>query len=143
MNKIEEAMRLAYEYHEGKLYGNEPYINHLLRVHSSVWLAGWGEKCQIVALLHDIVEDTDIDYPFLYEKFGAEITSAIKAITRKEDETYFDYIRYSVMNNEIARVVKFFDLMENLEHCYLNKSYSDLVSRYKKALELIAIGDAK
>jgi (p)ppGpp synthase/HD superfamily hydrolase len=143
MDKIELAKSFAYIYHRDQKYGEEPYYNHLWRVFDAVKKAGYGEDYQIVALLHDSVEDTSMSYETIERNFGVEIAGDIASITHIEREKYFDYIRESVMHNEVAKVVKFFDLMDNLEHGFLNEKYASLIPRYKKALQIMTLGDVK
>ena len=69
--------------------GGLPYYNHLLKVYGGV--SSYQEK--IIALLHDIVEDTDITYDDLKE-FGYDnnIIDALKVLTKNKGEYYPDYI---------------------------------------------------
>ena len=54
---LQEAIRIATEAHKGQVdKANQPYINHLVRVTSLVK----GEEAKTVAMLHDVVEDTEI-----------------------------------------------------------------------------------
>lgn len=114
--------------------GGHPYIGHLTRVYSNIeheknqkceddksTLSLFYEKACVVALLHDIVEDTDITLDDLKEmKFDSEIVDAVDAITRREDETkYFDFIE-RVKKNDIARIVKIYDLEDNMDITRLN-----------------------
>lgn len=101
----------------------------------------------LAALLHDVIEDTNftIDdlkklyYNYFVLKFGEENTQTIfhivNCITRKTDETYFDYIQ-RVAKDEKTRIVKFFDIQDNLARCMLNNN-SSLRRRYIKALKML------
>lgn len=69
---------------------------------------------KICALLHDILEDTDYPASGIVEIFGNEIFEVVFALTRQEDEKYFDYID-RVKSNDIAIKVKLADLEDNMD----------------------------
>jgi (p)ppGpp synthase/HD superfamily hydrolase len=140
IDKIDEAVRVATGAHEGQMYGeDEKYINHPLRVwHKTKTL--YNEDVQAVAILHDVVEDSTISLDFIRAYFGVTVGEAIDAITRRKDqETYMEYIQ-RVKHNEIARVVKLFDLqdnMENLAHLPPNHPKQTLYTRYANAKRIL------
>jgi (p)ppGpp synthase/HD superfamily hydrolase len=68
---------------------------------------------QMVAVLHDSIEDTDIAIDDLArEGYPAEVVTAIDGLTHRADESYKDYIE-RLAANEVARRVKLADLNEN------------------------------
>lgn len=141
MNKLDEAIELAIKYHDGQKYADEPYINHLLRVMEAVKNAGHSETAQIVAILHDSFEDTDIDHNEVFEKFGEVIYDSICAMTHKKNLSYEEYILNKVMHDYYAKIVKFYDVLDNFEHSIKNEKYSRLIPKYQKALQLLAFGE--
>lgn len=70
-------------------------------------------EAAIVALLHDLVEDTSVTMDFIYANYPTAIASAVDAMTRREDETYKQYIRKCI-KNPLARRVKKQDILDNL-----------------------------
>ena len=112
------------------------YIFHPLKVMSRVK----GYKCKIVALLHDIVEDTDCTREDL-KKYGLtnEIITAIDCLTKNKNLEYQEYID-KIKNCEIARKVKIEDLKHNMDLKRL-KIVEDKdrkrVEKYKMALEML------
>lgn len=104
------AINLAYQAHEGQVdKAGAPYILHCLRVANA--MVTTDEK--IVALLHDVVEDTEITFEYLeHEGFSEEVVTAVKAITRELEETYNDYL-LRVARNELAYKVKLADMLDN------------------------------
>lgn len=125
-----KAYDLAKKYFENKMdKGGKSYIGHLERVSNAVYLekervvkdkssilGQYYDKAYIVALLHDLLEDTDCT-PEILEKegFDSEIIEAVIAITRRKDEKYyFDFIE-RVNRNDIARLVKKYDLEDNMD----------------------------
>jgi len=110
----EKALMLCVEAHGGvpRRFGGEPYCIHPIAVAES--LRDYDIEYQIVALLHDIVEDTDVTLELLKDLgFPKYIRSAVDAITHRKDESYADYIK-RCNKNEIARLVKTADMLHNL-----------------------------
>lgn len=70
-------------------------------------------EAAIVALLHDLVEDTPVTMDFIYANYPTTIASAVDAMTRREEETYKRYIRRCI-KNPLARRVKKQDILDNL-----------------------------
>lgn len=70
----------------------------------------------IVALLHDTVEDQPdrITLDEIEEMFGVTVRDAVDAISRRKDETYWQYIDRCSLN-PIARRVKIADLVHNMD----------------------------
>lgn len=109
--------------------GGHPYIGHLTRVWSAVekekelichnpnsTLSLFYEKACVAALLHDVLEDTEMTAVNLeFKGFDKEIIDAVEALTRrKEENKYFDFIE-RVSKNDIARKVKIYDLEDNMD----------------------------
>ena len=131
-----EAFNLACDKHsEAKDKNGDPYILHPKYVSDKFDVLDF----KIVAILHDIVEDTDVSLEDLKKlNFPNKIIKAIDAITRRENEAYFDYI-LRVKNNGIARLVKIEDLKHNLlpERISKIKENESLKQRYEKALKIL------
>src|SRR6185312_3852810 len=116
------AVRFAAQAHEEqKDRSGRPYILHPLSVMRRVVEFGYSETHAVVAVLHDVIEDADMEdqmnvYMSLREEFGAEIGDALEAVTRKKatGESYEEYIERAGQN-AIARVVKLADLADNLD----------------------------
>ena len=93
--------------------GGMPYLNHLVKVYAGV--TECNEK--IIALLHDVVEDTDITFEDLKD-FGYPISiiEALNYLTKRKGEYYPDYIdRIINSNNKYAMNVKLADLTHNMD----------------------------
>ena len=108
---IDLARIIATKAHKGqKRWNGKPYITHPERVSLQVKK----DEEKIVAWLHDVIEDTNINIVHLYVEFGSIIGDAVDAITKREGERYLDYI-LRVKSNELARVVKIADIKDNLQ----------------------------
>ncbi|QGJ70183.1 GTP pyrophosphokinase [Planctomycetales bacterium 10988] len=110
MATIEKALIIAANSHQGVVdKEGKPYILHPLRVMMGVE----GEAAKIVAILHDVVEDTEVTFQDLEaEGFSTEVLEALKLVTHGEDQTYAEYV-VACKPNPIARAVKLSDLKDN------------------------------
>lgn len=107
---LNKAIAIAAIAHDGQLdKGGEPYIFHPMRVAQS--LPHTTER--IVAMLHDVVEDSDITIADLREIFPIHIIEAVDVLTRHPKEAYQDYIK-RIAKNPLAREVKLADLEDNM-----------------------------
>lgn len=93
-----------------------------------------------VALLHDVLEDTDYTEQQLLDE-GAEqsVIDLVKVLTRQSTETYSEYIDRICDSENISVIhVKEADLKHNIIKCKLYKDkYKSLLKRYEPALEKI------
>ena len=132
---LEKAIQIAVEAHAGtKDKGGKAYILHPI----SVMMRVETEEEKIVAILHDVVEDTDWTFDALRkEGFSETIIEALETVTKhSEDEDYDKFIQRS-LKNEIGRKVKIADLRENLDVTRigeLNKKDIERINKYKRAL---------
>ena len=135
-----EAIKLALRAHNKQVdkLGN-PYIFHILRVVCDPLLTTEDEF--VVAALHDILEDTNINtiHKLLHEipalQTRRDILDALDIITRKPLQNYFEYIRL-LKTNDIARNVKLADINDHLKPPLPNKA---LISRYESARCIILL----
>ena len=132
MDKIELAKCLAISYHSGqKDRGGVDYVNH------PFWVS---EHCKskdakIVALLHDIIEDTSCTYEILRNLgFHKKIIEAVTAITHVPNMPYDKYIDIC-MTNDIAREVKFWDMIHNSDLTRIPNAGAKDVNRAKKYIK--------
>jgi len=65
-----------------------------------------------VALLHDVVEDTDITLEALQREFPKEVTDAVALLTHDESVDYLAYVQ-ALGHHPVARKVKLADLAHN------------------------------
>ncbi len=119
--------------------GGFPYVLHFLKVYSGV--SDYNEK--VCALLHDIIEDTDVDYDDL-RKIGypEEIIEVLTILTKLKGEDYKDYISRIVnSDNTHAMNIKLADLRHNMESGRIkNPTPNDIeriTKRYEPAYERI------
>lgn len=109
---LERAIEIAAGAHRGQRdKAGAPFILHPLRVIGACSTA----LDRIVAVLQDVVEDSGWTLKDLRkEGFAEEVVAALDAITRRESETYADFVNRAA-RNPIARAVKIADLRDNLD----------------------------
>lgn len=112
MATLEQAISLAAQRHAGQVdKANAPYILHPLRVMLNVP----DIEHKIVAVLHDILEDTTTTTDELYALgFPKHLIEAIVALTKQQGESRIQAAQRT-LRNPIARVVKLADLTDNMD----------------------------
>ena len=113
------------------------YIQHPLYVASQVKT----EQEKAVALLHDVLEDSDITAAdLLAYGLSNEVVTAVQTLTKKKGQSYQDYLE-KVKSNNLARVVKLADLKHNSDLSRLktvsNTDY-ERVKKYKNAIRYLS-----
>ena len=133
---LERAIEIAQEAHKGvKDKGGHDYINHPIRVMHAMS----NDQEKIVAILHDVVEDSDWTFERLKEEgFEDSVIESLRCITKySEEEDYQEFIKRAA-TNKIATKVKMADIEDNLDLSRLGTlTEKDLtrIEKYKKALK--------
>ncbi|MBJ9984324.1 guanosine-3',5'-bis(diphosphate) 3'-pyrophosphohydrolase [Acinetobacter sp. S40] len=112
MSTLEKAIALATKKHAGQLdKAGQPYILHPLRLMLNV--EGMDQK--MVAVMHDLLEDTDTTIVDLITLgFSQNIIDAVVALTKKEGESRLDAAK-RIVKNSLARTIKLADLADNMD----------------------------
>lgn len=134
--KTKKALKLCFEAHKDqKDKSGMPYVFHPFHLAEQMQT----EETTIVALLHDVVEDTDYTIEDLIKKeFGKAVTDAVALLTHDDDTNYMDYVR-AIKENPIAKAVKLADLKHNSDLTRLDVIDEKALSRREKYLKAIAI----
>lgn len=104
-----KAMKIAYNAHLGQVdYNNVPYIFHPYHLAEQMD----DEISCVAALLHDVVEDTQVTMAELEKEFPQEVIDVLTLLTHDDSVDYFDYVR-KIKTNPIATKVKLADLNHN------------------------------
>lgn len=138
-DKTKKAMKIMVRQHKDQLdKSGLPYILH-------PWLvAEWqnDEVRTIVALLHDVVEDTDMTFEDIKnEGFSDEVVDAIKLLTHEDDYDNDEYLM-GIATNDIAIDVKLADLKHNSTISRLDKVEEEDIKRaerYKRNIEFLEL----
>lgn len=136
-NLLNKAIVIAVQAHQGQLdKGKLPYINHPLFVMNNVS----STKEKIVAVLHDVLEDTTVTSEYLRSQgFDNEIVEALELLKHQRGVPYLDYIN-NLKGNKLASNVKIVDLNHNLDMSRLESISEKDIKRkekYLKALEIL------
>ena len=108
---IDRALQFATRVHASQFdKAGQPYIQHCIRVADQCW----STEAQVIALLHDTVEDCPACATELKHEFGVEIYSWVNWLTRPRGCTYVNYIK-SIALYSISREVKIADLRDNMD----------------------------
>ena len=132
-DKVERALFIALHAHsDQKDKSGEQYILHPMRVATEMYT----DEGRVVALLHDVVEDTNVTIEDILYAFDEEIANAISAITHIPNEPNVDYIK-RVKDNPLATSVKLQDLKDNMSPRRMamidSKDRERLFAKYTKA----------
>ncbi|MBP3897429.1 MAG: GNAT family N-acetyltransferase [Mogibacterium sp.] len=133
-DKTKKAMKLCYEAHAGQTdKSGLPYFHHPMHLADQMD----DEDSTVVALLHDVVEDTEYTFSDLEAMgFGDAVIGALRLLTHDDSVPYLDYVR-EIAKNPIARKVKLADLTHNSDLTRLDRepTEKDLerVEKYRKA----------
>lgn len=132
-----KAMKLCFEKHKEQFdKSGLPYVFHPFHLAEQMQ----DEDSTIVALLHDVVEDTNITFEDLSKLgFSSKIIDALRLLTHEEGVPYMEYVK-KIKNNELARKVKIADLTHNSDLTRLDvvdEKSINRVKKYKDALDLL------
>ncbi len=110
--KVKKAAIIAYNAHKNQTdKGGYPYIMHTIHIAEQMET----EEETIAALLHDVVEDTDISFEYLKkEGFSDNVLDCLKILTRTPREDYMEYIKKIKKAGGIALKIKKADMAHNM-----------------------------
>jgi len=137
-NLTKKAMKLCFDAHKEQVdKSGMPYVFHPFHLAEQMT----DEVTTVVALLHDIVEDTNTTFEDL-EKYGfdEDIITALKLLTHNDDTPYMDYVA-KIKTNKIATKVKLADLKHNSDLTRLSVVDEKALKRkekYEKAIKFLS-----
>ena len=141
---LDRAITLAVAAHAGQTdRAGQPYILHPLRV----MLAVEHPDERIVAVLHDVVEDSAVTLDDLAKVgFSATVIEAIDSVTKREGESYPQFVARAGQNI-IGRAVKLADLRDNSDlnrigQQNMTEADWDRHLKYTKAIEQLLSASA-
>lgn len=118
MYSLEEYIDYIKKKHEGQTRKQgTPYYLHPLAVCKILKENGFSFKYQVVALFHDLLEDTDTTYEELIKISDEEIAKAVRLVTKEDGYNMKDYIS-RINNNDLAKMVKLADRLHNLSEAH-------------------------
>lgn len=139
---LEDAIVLATQAHRQQIYPTsqgEPFILHPLRVMLQVV----SDAERVVAILHDVIEDTECTLDDLrHSGYPERVIDALDRLTHRDGETYEAYIE-RIKDDQLARQVKLADLEDNLANnrrlaeCTSSIEVQERIMRYERAIALL------
>lgn len=106
-----KAIKLAYQAHDGQVdKAGMPYILH--PIHLAEQMDDEISTC--VAILHDVVEDTDITFEDLEKEFPESVLVPLRYLTHKKGVPYMEYVE-RILENDVAVKVKLADIDHNMD----------------------------
>ena len=136
-NLTKQALKLCFEAHKEQVdKSGIPYVFHPFHLAEQMT----DEATTVVALIHDVVEDTATTFEDLEKQgFSDEIINALKLLTHDKGVLYMDYVA-EIKTNRIATVVKLADLRHNSDLTRLDVIDEKTLKRkekYEKAIKLL------
>jgi len=130
-----KAMIIAYNAHMNQFdKAGIPYIYHPIHLAEQMETE---VEC-IVALLHDVVEDTKITFEQLEKEFPIDVITALRLLTHDKDIDYMEYIE-EIKKDSIAKKVKIADIIHNMDVTRLNNVIEISIKKRKKYMKALDI----
>lgn len=129
-----KALRICFNAHINQIdKTGMPYVFHPFHLAEQMD----DEDSVCVALLHDVVEDTDITFnDLINEGFNENVINALKLLTHIDDTPYMEYVK-EIKTNPIAKKVKLADLKHNSDLTRLDLNVDKIPPKlelYKEAI---------
>jgi (p)ppGpp synthase/HD superfamily hydrolase len=154
---LAKAIEFATHHHSGQFdRAGFPYILHPLRVLETVQdIEPWGSRAydecytKVVAVLHDVVEDTDVTLDDIEREFDSTILEEVDALTKRKGHesyrAYLDRIRDRLGFGGLAIAVKLADMSDNsrperLAHLPVEKQVR-LAAKYARGRHYLLTGE--
>ena len=134
--ETKKAMKLCFAAHkEQKDKSGLPYVFHPFHLAEQMT----DEETTVVALLHDVMEDSPYTFDDLKEMgFSEAVLSALRLLTHGDDTPYMDYVA-AIKKNPIARAVKLADLRHNSDLSRMDEVTEKTFARREKYLAAIRL----
>ena len=134
--ETKKALALCFNAHKDQLdKSGLPYVFHPFHLAEQMET----EDTTVLALLHDVVEDTDYTFEDLQNLgFAPKVIEALKLLTHGNDVEYMDYVA-NLKSNPLAKAVKLADLKHNSDLSRLDKVDEYAIKRQQKYLNAIKL----
>ena len=131
-----KALKVCFDAHKEQFdKTGMPYVFHPFHLAEQMD----DELSTVCALLHDVVEDTEITFDALFEMgFPKIVLDVLTLLTHEEDMPYMEYVK-KVATNPIAKKVKIADLMHNSDVTRLDQIDEYVIKRNEKYAEALRL----
>lgn len=125
--QIEAAISFLVESINATGNNPKPVILHSIRVGNLLYDFGYAQDIVIAGFLHDVLEDSDVEFPEIKDKFGEQVALLVQAnsfdktITDKVG-SYEELFDRCVKAEKEALVVKCADLYDNADYCLIDEN---------------------
>lgn len=135
-DQTKKALKLCFEAHKDQTdKSGMPYVFHPFHLAEQMQT----EQTIVVALLHDVVEDTQYTLEDLWNMgFDKAVIDALALLTHDDNTDYMDYVR-AIKGNPIAKAVKLADLAHNSDLSRLTTVDEKALQRREKYLKAMAL----
>lgn len=155
MNTVRKAIEVACEWHGEQRYGRFPYVVHLNDV--AKICEPFGETAEVIAYLHDALEDTELTGQQVEDVFGSFVRLAVEALTdppglNRKERKAASYAKLGAIEVtsplSLALVVKAADRLANVRACVHDKNerllqmYRDEHEAFTKAVLRVGLNEA-
>lgn len=151
--QLQTAWALATEYHQGQMYGSEtPYIKHLMDVTEGVKrfckFKEYDDETvyayMIVAILHDILEDTECTAPDLrHAGIPEHCIDAVLLVSKNHNWDGLTNYYLRIWGNHLALIVKREDTFKNLTQSHNECSMGRIAKYSRQLVRLNSLKEAK
>lgn len=121
-----DAVRWATMKHSGQKrdFSNADYITHPIRVASEVYFHGWPTDAVLIALFHDVVEDTNTSLDEIEQHWGANVREGVYYLTEpsklrgdnhklSKEERKKEFMLHVANGSGMHQTIKIIDIMDN------------------------------
>lgn len=131
-----KALKLCFDAHKAQTdKSGMPYVFHPFHLAEQMQ----DEVTTTVALLHDVVEDTEYTFADLSEMgFPPVVLDALRLLTHDDTVPYMDYVR-EVKKNPVAAAVKLADLRHNSDLSRMDEVTEKVLARREKYLQAMQL----
>ena len=137
--KILLAKQLSRHFHTGQKYGEHDYYEyHIIGVLKTLYQVSKEhptDEMVIVALLHDVLEDTECTWDTIRNIFGSDIADYVNCLSYVKGYDKDQYLK-DVSIYPVTRIVKYADSMFNYNECIENEDVKR-AKKYKYNLDLL------
>lgn len=137
--KVLLAKQLSRHFHKGQKYGEHDYFEyHILGVLKTLYRVSKEhptEEMVIVALLHDILEDTECTWDTIHNIFGSDVADYVNCLSYVKGYDKEQYLK-DISIYPVTRIVKYTDSMFNYNECIKDGNHKR-AKKYKHNLDVL------
>ena len=125
--EIERAIQYLVRSFEASGDNPKPVVLHSIRVGMDLYNREYEQHIVIAAILHDVIEDTDVTAGEIRSKFGDDVANIVKAASFDESiddylERHYDIHRRCFELGREAALVKAADILDNSDYYHVGES---------------------